>query len=150
MSQRERALSALHRLREFQHGKHELTHRLARLEEKSMQRALQTASADLAHGVQQSGDRMQGVYLDLGRDQAIGHLLQDLHDKANQHRKAHEQAREHTAAAAAQHLTAQRLRDHVAESLAQERARLQQARDMRAYDDSSDLLLSRRLNGSAA
>lgn len=150
MSQRERALSALHRLREFQYSKHELTHRLARLEERSIQQALQTASADLAQGVQQLGDRMQGDYLDLGRDQAVGHLLRNLHDRVNQHRHAHEKAQRRTATAAEQHLTAQRQRDHVADNLAQERARVQRAIDVRAYDDSSDLLLSRRLSGMAA
>lgn len=150
MSQRERALAALHRLREFQHGKHELVHRLARLEERSMQQALQTASADLAHGVQQSGDRAPGAHLDLGRDQAVAHMLRNLHYKVNERRQAHEQARARATTAAAQHLTAQRQRDHVADSLAEERACLQHARDVRAFDDSSDLLLSRRLSGRGA
>lgn len=148
MNQRERALVALHRLREFQHGKHELMHRIAKFEETSRQKALHFASANLAHGVQQADGRAQGAHLDLGRVQAIAPILQGLYDRVEEHQQAHAQARENAASAAAQHLAAQRQRDHAAETLAQERARLQHARDVRAYDDSSDLLLSRRMSGN--
>lgn len=150
MSRREHALAALHRLREFQHGQHELLHRLARREERSAQRALQTAGADLAYGMQQWDGREQGVHLDLGRDLAVAHLLRGLHDTLDETRQTHEQARERAVTAAAQHLAVQRQRDHVADCLAEERARIDQARDLRAYDDSSDLLLSRRLRGRVA
>lgn len=150
MSQRERALAALHRLRDFQHGQQETAHRLAQHDENAQLDALQRARAELQHGQQQAGSAGQGSSLDLGRAALVAQLMEGLLEKVRDRRSAHEQARARTALAAAQHLAAQRQRDQVGDHLAQERARLQQASDVRDFDDRSDLLLARRLRGDAA
>jgi hypothetical protein len=150
MSRRERALTALHRLRDFQHGRQEAAHRLARRDEHAQLEALQRARSELQEGHQQAGSAGQGGNLDLGRAAQVAQLMQGLLKNVRRQRDAHEQARERTTLAAAQHLAAQRQRDQVGDHVARERARLQQASDVRDYDDRSDLLLARRLDGGAA
>lgn len=150
MSQRERALAALHRLRDFQHGQQETAHRLAQHDENAQLDALQRARSALQHGQEQAGSAGQGSSLDLGRAALVAQLMEGLLENVRDRRSAHEQARARTALAAAQHLAAQRQRDQVGDHLDQERARLQQASDLRDFDDRSDLLLARRLRGDAA
>lgn len=150
MSKRERALTALHRLRDFQYGRQEAAHRLAQRDENAQLEALQRARSELHEGQQQAGSAGQGGNLDLGRAAQVAQLMEGLLENVSRQRSAHEQARERTTLAAAQHLAAQRRRDQVGDQLAQERARLQQASDVRDYDESSDLLLARRLDGGMA
>lgn len=150
MSERARALTALHRLRDFQHTRQEAAHRLAQRDENAQLEALRRARSELQEGQQQAGGAGQAGNLDLGRAAQVAQMMDGLLEKVSLQRGAHEQARERTTLAAAQHLAAQRRRDQVGDHLALERARLQQASDVRDYDDSSDLLLARRLDGGAA
>lgn len=150
MSRREQALSVLHRLRSLQQSQQALAHCRAQQEVHACNEALLHARSQLAAALRQAGDVVPGSELRLERHHSVGQMLSDLQHGVQARHAEHVHAVEQCDAAVQAHLAAQQHCDHAADTLAVERAQLQQQRDLHDYDHGSDLRLARTLTGAKA